>query len=306
MSGQLKIMLHSLQLWRDPAGRLSALRIMTLCLLVAPIFLAVAAAFTEEGFGARPVNDLIHRAGYWALVFLLLVLAVTPLTRIARFGELMDVRRIIGVGSFCYAAAHISLYAVDQMFDVTKIVSEIALRLYLTIGFTALIGLTALAATSTDEMVRRLGLRRWQRLQQAGYIIAVLALIHFFQQTKADVWVPTFTAGLFAWLMGYRFLTWWWKARAPLSTLALLALTIIISMGTFAAEAIGIGIAYDVSPLVVLQTALDFDFETVSPGWLVLGAGMLLVATDLLRSHWLNSGRKKSTTRSSLPSVQAK
>ena len=66
--------------------------------------------------------------------------------------------------------------------------------------------LAALAATSTDAMVRRLGGSRWRRLHQAVYLIALLALIHYFQQTKADVTVPTFAASLFLWLMGYRLL----------------------------------------------------------------------------------------------------
>ena len=54
----------------------------------------------------------------WALMFLLTSLAITPLRRIARFGRLLDVRRMIGVGAFCYAATHISLYIADQMFDL--------------------------------------------------------------------------------------------------------------------------------------------------------------------------------------------
>src|SRR6185295_6134271 len=99
-------------------------------------------------------------------------LAVTPLRRVARFNHLVDVRRMIGVGAFVYAAAHISLYVADQMFDLWKVASEIVLRLYLTIGFIALLGLMALAATSTDAMVRRLGAKRWQRLHQAIYVIA--------------------------------------------------------------------------------------------------------------------------------------
>ena len=92
------------------------------------------------------------------------------------------------------------------MFDLWKVGSEIVLRLYLTIGFIALLGLAALAVTSTDGMVRRLGGKRWQRLHQIVYVIGLLALIHFFQQTKADVWLPTFVAGLFGWMMGYRML----------------------------------------------------------------------------------------------------
>jgi sulfoxide reductase heme-binding subunit YedZ len=119
---------------------------------------------------------------------------------------MLDVRRMIGVGAFAYAGAHILLYVADQMFDLRKVASEISLRLYLTIGFLALIGLAALAVTSTDNMVRRLGAKPWKKLHQAIYVIALLALIHFFQQTKADVWLPTFVAGLFTWTMEYRLL----------------------------------------------------------------------------------------------------
>jgi methionine sulfoxide reductase heme-binding subunit len=258
----------------------------TLCLLALPILLATVAAFSEEGFGARPLNDLIHRAGYWALMFLLTALAVTPLTRIARFGQLMDVRRMIGVGAFSYASVHICLYIADQMFDLAKVASEIVLRLYLTIGFTALVGLAALAATSTDGMVRQLGPRRWQRLHQVVYGIALLALIHFFQQTKADEWLPTFIAGLFAWLMGYRALMWRMKRGGELTPWMLLGLTVAVSALVFVVEAIGLGIAFDVSPLVVLGMAFDFDLDTIRPGWLVLGAGLSVVAVGMVRTWW--------------------
>ena len=216
---------------------------------------------TEIRFEARPVNDLIHRAGFWMLMFVLLSLAITPLQRIARYGQLVDVRRMIGVGAFCYGVAHISLYVVDQMFDLVTVASEIALRIYLTIGFTALTGLAVLAATSTDGMVRALGGLRWRRLHQLIYFITMLALVHFFQQTKLDVSVPTLVTGLFVWLMGYRLIAWRWKRPGELPTWVLLALSVAAAALTFAGEAIGIGIAFHVSPLVVLQTAFDIDLN---------------------------------------------
>jgi sulfoxide reductase heme-binding subunit YedZ len=288
----------SLQLWRDGRGRVSALRIVALVFLLTPVALAIAAVFSEEGFGARPLNNLIHRTGYWALVFVLVALAITPLRRVARYGALIDVRRMIGVGAFCYAATHIVLFIADQMFDLLKVVSEIALRLYLTIGFIALLGLAALAATSTDAMVRRLGGRRWQRLHQAVYLIATLALVHFFQQTKADISVPIFVASLFGWLMSYRIMIWLRKGRDEPSSLALLMLTVVVAALTFAGEAIGIGIAFGVSPLIVLQMAFDFDFETfdIRPGWLVLAAGLCVVLLDVVRARM-----RKPTPRAAAP-----
>ena len=272
------------QVWRDAGGRLSALRIVALTGLCVPVALALH-AFSTTGFGARPLNDVIHRTGYWALVFLMISLAITPLRRIARFNQLVDVRRMIGVGAFVYAAAHISLYTADQMFDLWKVASEIVKRLYLTIGFVALLGLAALAATSTDGVVRWLGNKRWQRLHMAIYGIGLLALIHFFQQTKADVWVPTFVAGLFGWMLGYRLLVRFRNRRDEPPTWMLLALSIALAMLTFLCEAIGIGLSFNVSPWMVLKTAFDFDPYSIRPGWLVLGAGLVVVAIDLVRAH---------------------
>jgi methionine sulfoxide reductase heme-binding subunit len=274
----------SLALWRDARGRLSWLRIATLALLVWPVALAVVAWQSEVRFSARPINDLIHRAGFWMLMFVLLSLAVTPLRRIARYGQLVDVRRMIGVGAFCYGFAHISLYTLDQMFDLGTVVSEIVARVYLTIGFTALLGLGVLAATSTDGMVRELGGLRWRRLHQLIYLIGVLGLIHFFQQTKLDVSVPTIVAGLFTWLIGYRLIAWRWKGPGEIPSWMLLALSVAASALTFFGEAIGIAIGYSVSPLAVLQTAFDFDWDNldmVRPGWYVLLAGLCVVAVDL-------------------------
>src|SRR4051812_2583467 len=232
----------SLALWRDRRGRVSGLRIATLALLVWPLGLAFYVGLTR-GLGGRPLNDLIHRAGFWALIFLLLSLAVTPLRRAGHFGRLIDVRRMIGVGAFAYAVAHLSLFIADQKFDLLHVAAEIAKRVYLVIGFTALLGLTALAATSTDAMVKRLGGLRWRRLHQLTYLIGLLALVHFFQQTKADVTVPTLYAGLFAWLMGYRLLAKW-RGEGALDARWLALLALAAGLLTLVGEAIGIGIAF--------------------------------------------------------------
>ena len=272
------------EVWGDGSGRLSALRIGTLAFLFVPVAIA-AYDYVTVGFGPRPINDVIHRTGYWAMLFLMISLAVTPLRRIGRFGKLLDVRRMIGVAAFFYAAAHISLYVVDQKYDFWKVGSEIVLRLYLTIGFVALTGLAVLAVTSTDGMVRRLGGKRWQRLHQVVYVLGLLVLIHFFQQTKADVWLPTFIAGLFGWLMGYRFLIWRKTERGELPTWQLAALAAGVAVLTFLAEAIGIGIAFKVSPLRVLETAFDFDPYSIRPGWLVFAAALVMVGLDFVRAR---------------------
>ena len=274
---------NSWQLWRDRRGRLSPLRVATLGILVLPL---AKALFESDAIAhsARPLNDLIHRAGFWALVFLGLTLAVTPFRRIFRYGNLIDIRRMLGVGAFCYIAAHLTLFFADQSYDLGKAVHEITHRVYLIIGATAWLGLAALAATSTDGMVRRLGGLRWRRLHQVIYAIALLALIHYFQQTKADVTVPVFAAGLFFWLIAYRLVAWW-QDTSELSTLSLLILAVAVSTVTFLGEAIGIAIAFHVSPLLVLGMIFDFSVG-IRPGWQVLGAGLVVVVIDAAMGRW--------------------
>jgi len=276
-------MTASWQLWRDRRGRLSALRLATLALLLLPLS---KAAFQADNIahGARPLNELIHRAGFWALVFLGVTLAVTPFRRVLRYGNLIDIRRMLGVGTFCYIALHLTLFFADQSYDPGKFIHEITHRVYLIVGAVAWLGLATLAATSTDGMVRRLGGMRWRRLHQIIYGIALLALIHYFQQTKADVTVPTFAASLFLWLMAYRLLAWW-QDTSELSTVSLLALAIVVSILTFIGEAVGIAIAFHVSPLVVLNTIFDFD-AGIRPGWQVLAAGLVVVVVDAVMARW--------------------
>ena len=270
---------HGYQLWRDRRGRISVLRIAALVLLLVPVALALQAWWSGQ-LAPRLLNDLVHRAGYWALLFMLMALAITPLRRSGRFSGLIDVRRLIGVGAFVYATAHIGLYIADEKFDLIKVALEIVKRLYLTIGFIAWLGLLALAITSNDTMVKRLGALRWRQLHQATYVIAFLSLIHFFQQTKADFTLPATICGLFGWLMVYRLVAW--RIREP-STLVLFAMTIAVTLLTFLGEAIGIALWYKVSPMTVLSTAFDFDLA-IRPGWYVLGAGLAVCLLDLVRS----------------------
>lgn len=258
-----------------------------LALLLFPLAKAVLEAGTIA-HGARPINELIHRAGFWALVFLGTTLAVTPFRRILRYGNLIDIRRMLGVGTFCYIAAHLALFFADQSYSFAKAFHEITHRVYLIIGAIAWLGLAALAATSTDGMVRRLGALRWRRLHQAVYAIALLGLIHYFQQTKADVTVPTFAASLFLWLIAYRLLAWWQDTN-ELSTASLLGLTITVSLLTFAGEAIGIAVAFHVSPLRVLGTLFDFD-AGIRPGWQVLAAGFVAAAVNAVTARLRTRG----------------
>ena len=191
--------------WKDNGGRTSPLKLAVFIALFIPA-LWVGVAFTCGWLGSRPLNEAIHQLGLWTIRLIFLALAVTPLRHILQWSRLLTVRRMIGIAAFAYAIGHLSLYAADQAFDLAKIATEIAVRIYLTIGFAAVLGLAALAATSTDGMIRRLGARRWQRLHRLVYAIALLAVVHYCMQSKLDLWEPMIMAGLYGWLIFYRVL----------------------------------------------------------------------------------------------------
>jgi sulfoxide reductase heme-binding subunit YedZ len=99
--------------------------------------------------------------------------------------------------------------------------------------------------------------------------------------------VPTFVAGLFGWMIGYRLLMRFKTVRGELPAWKLLVLSVAIAALTFAAEAVGIGFVFNVSPLRVLSSAFDFDdLTSLRPGWLVLVAGLIVVAIDLIRARF--------------------
>src|SRR3569833_2817674 len=111
-------------LWRDRRGRLSWLRIAALALLLFPLAKA-ASDWSGIAHGARPINDLIHRAGFWTLSFLGVTLAVTPFRSVAGYGMLVAVRRMLGVGTICFAASHVALNIADQGYDPAKFLHEL-------------------------------------------------------------------------------------------------------------------------------------------------------------------------------------
>src|SRR5215213_7610231 len=188
--------------WRDRRGRFLPLKAIVLASVFVPGGL-YAFWLATDALGARPIMEAIHGMGLWAFRLLLISLAISPLARALDWPGLLLVRRNVGVAAACYAVAHLSLYVVDQNFKLFTVVSEIALRFYLTIGFVALLVLLALAMTSTDGWVKRLG-PNWKRLHRLAYPFSAVALLHFFIQSKLNVSESVFVSGLFVWLMAWR------------------------------------------------------------------------------------------------------
>ena len=152
--------------------------VFVLCLL--PLAWLVFGAINDQ-LGANPAEALIRSLGDWTLRFLCLTLAVTPLRVRTRTPQLGRYRRMLGLFTFFYACLHLLAYGwLDMGLDMADIGRDILKRPFILVGFACWLLLLPLAATSFNRAVRWLGGRQWQALHRLVYVIAPLALLHFF------------------------------------------------------------------------------------------------------------------------------
>jgi sulfoxide reductase heme-binding subunit YedZ len=192
--------------------RLAVLKVLVFGACLAPLALLVmkAAGIASLSFGANPVEDVLDTCGKTGLNLLMLTLCVTPIRRATGFNRLVAFRRMLGLFAFFYVLLHFTTYALlDLGLAWETLLLDIAMRPYITVGFTALVLLVPLAVTSTNGFQRRLG-RNWVKLHRLVYPIAALGLIHYWWQikSKADIADPLLYAFLLAVLLGVRFAHW--------------------------------------------------------------------------------------------------
>ena len=252
------------------------LRLATLIALCLPA-LDLAWRWYGDELGARPVTEATHITGDWAVVFLLCSLALTPARSVYGWMPLVQIRRRVGVAAALYAGLHFFIYVADQKWDLVVVALEIVKRFYLTIGFAALLMLTALAITSTNGWQRRLR-RNWKRLHWLVYPAAVLAILHFFIQSKANVGEATVAAGLFAWLMIWR----WMPSTLRTRWLGLLLLAAGATLSALAFEIAWYGLVNHVDPIRIVRADIDPDLAP-RPTLKVLLAGLAVVVLYGLR-----------------------
>ncbi|MCS0497526.1 ferric reductase-like transmembrane domain-containing protein [Ancylobacter sp. MQZ15Z-1] len=305
---------------RERNGRLSPEKIVALLIVLYPLALLIARALsggftTLEPFGigapgaggpglgapglggpglgtpgldgpgpalsARPLVEVIRVIGDWTIRLLLITLAITPARRLFNWPKLLAARRTLGVGAAFYIAVHFSFYLIDTG-SLTTAAREIVLRIYLTIGFVALVGLMVLAATSWDGAIRRLGAERWARLHMLVYPIVALGLLHFFMQQKLDVTEPTLMAGFFLWLMGWRLMQ---RAGRGTGFVNLVALALLAGLATALLEAGWYLAATGVDPVRVLAANLDFGYS-LRPAWWVAATGLAIAVASSVVLRW--------------------
>ena len=277
--------------WNDKAGRFAPLKAVTLVLLCLPV-LWLGYRFLFVGLGPRPITEAIHRQGDWTVYLLLITLAVTPARRLCDWSKLIRVRRMIGVAALVYILGHFTLFIIDSKWDLAFVAREIVFRIYLTIGFLAILGLIALGVTSTDGMIRRMGAREWNTLHNLIYPVAVLALLHFYMQSKVDVTQPVLMSGFFFWLMGYRLMARWGYKDG---LIPLLVVSVSAAILTALAEATWYGVATGVGFIRPLMANLDLSFQ-IRPAWWVLFAGLGVTAVAEIRSRMRGLSRRGRAT----------
>ena len=173
------------------------------------VYLAVLAA--TGGLGVNPIETVTLVTGRWTLRFLLITLAVTPVRRLFRWNQVIQLRRMLGLFAFFYASLHLVTYVVlDQFFHWQTIVEDITKRPFIMAGMGAFLLLTPLAVTSTRGWIRRLG-RNWARLHMLIYPAATLGVVHFVWKVKSDYSSPTRYAVVLAVLLLVRL---WFGVRS--------------------------------------------------------------------------------------------
>jgi sulfoxide reductase heme-binding subunit YedZ len=183
--------------------------VFLLCLL--PAAFVVGDAFGVSGqLSANPVEDILDRFGNWAIRLIMITLAVTPVRQITGWNWLTRFRRMLGLFTFFYALLHFLTWllldrglAVDPAFQWATIVEDLTERPFITIGFAALLLLTAMAVTSTNGMRRRMR-RAWDKLHYSAYAVGVLGVWHYWWQVKKDTSDAWIYAVIIALLLGYR------------------------------------------------------------------------------------------------------
>jgi sulfoxide reductase heme-binding subunit YedZ len=138
----------------------------------------------------------IDQSGEWAVRLLILTLAVSPARIVMKQFHvgphwpmwLMKRRRELGMATFLYALLHLGLYLVRQ-WNIHVVLFDMKYIAYAT-GWIGFVTLLALAITSNDASVHRLG-TWWKPLQRLVYLSAIATFLHWYliRQAHAALWL---------------------------------------------------------------------------------------------------------------------
>lgn len=155
-----------------------------------PIVYLVLAVFYDEA-GGDPVQYIIHYTGVGALNTFLIMLCISPIAKRFKQGMLVQTRRLIGLYVFAYATLHLAAFiSLDLLFEWSLFITETVKRPYILVGMAAYLLLLALTVTSLNSIKRKMG-KRWQKLHNSVYFVALLIPLHFIWSVKSEVIEPS-------------------------------------------------------------------------------------------------------------------
>jgi sulfoxide reductase heme-binding subunit YedZ len=157
--------------------------------------------------GANPVEFMTRTTGMLTLIFLMITLALTPARKVTGANWLVKFRRMLGLYAFFYGTLHLITYVwFDRYFNLHSLVSDVVQRPFIAIGMTAFFLMAPLALTSTNQMIKRLGGKRWAKLHRLVYLAGIAGVVHFWMLVKSDIRLPLTFAFILFLLLGYRVL----------------------------------------------------------------------------------------------------
>jgi len=186
-----------------PKYQLGLLKTIVFSACLIPFVLILWDGFNNS-LGAEPIQTLHFRTGDWALRFLLITLAMSPLQRLLKTPLPIRLRRMFGLFAFFYASFHLLVWLVlDQSLSIDNMLQDVPESPYIMLGLFAYLMLIPLAITSTVGMMRRLG-KLWVPLHRTIYLITIMGVVHFFWLTKLDYTEPLIYTVLLVILLTFR------------------------------------------------------------------------------------------------------
>jgi sulfoxide reductase heme-binding subunit YedZ len=170
---------------------------------ITPAILTYLQAVNDQ-LGGDPVKAIIHFTGLGAVKLLLISLTVSPLAKRFKQGQLINLRRLLGLYAYFYASLHLVSYLLFELqLEWEVFIDEIIKRPYITVGMVAFLILTLLTLTSTKNVQRKMK-QAWQRLHNWVYFAVFLAVIHFYWSVKSVTLEPIIYIVLALILLGFR------------------------------------------------------------------------------------------------------
>ena len=167
-------------------------------------FIVIVYKIYFNQLGPEPVKEITHHTGEWALIFICLTLAMSPLKRLTNLTIWIKFRRMLGLFIFFYATLHMLTYVViDYRLDFSSISKDILTKRFIFVGFAAWLLLLPLTLTSSRKAVMFLK-DKWKKLHRLIYLIAILGVVHFLWLVKFDITEPLIYAAIILVLLLFR------------------------------------------------------------------------------------------------------